>query len=365
MQEELSAVMSRFATVGLFTHAERIDTGHINQTFRVVTGGEQGRGEYLLQRINTTIFPDPAGLMANIATVTQHIAEQLGRQNVADLERRVLRIVPTREGELYATDAAAGCWRLYIFIGETHPLDDRPSLAEIYQAGLGFGTFLAQLIDLPAATISESIPYFHNGSRRLAAFIAALSQDVAERVEDVGPEIEFILRHQKILTQPETLLDSGELPLRITHNDTKSNNILLDNHTGEALAVVDLDLVMPGLTLYDLGDLVRTSSTGVAEDEPNIERIVVQEDHLRAAVEGFLAGAGPLLTDRERESLPLGPPYMALIMATRFLTDYLSGDIYYRIHHPEHNLQRARAQIALTEQLLKKRSLLDQIVAAS
>ncbi len=362
MHDVLPAVLSRFATAGTRVRACRIDTGHINDTYRVETKGGEAEGEYVLQRINTAIFPDVAGLMENIAAVTDWIGTKLAAQGAADRDRRVLRIVPTMENDLFATDAQGGCWRVYHFIRDSHPLDAAPTLEEIRQAGLGFGTFLSQLADLPSERVSESIPHFHDGSRRYSAFVAAVAADAVERVAEVGAEIEFILRHEGLLAQPRKLIATGELPLRITHNDTKCNNILLDDRTGKSLCVIDLDLVMPGLALYDLGDLVRTSCTGVAEDEPDLSRIAVGEEPLRAAVEGFLEGARHLLTDRELESLPLGPPYMALIMATRFLTDYLAGDVYYRIHHQDHNLQRARAQIALTEQLLACRPLIDQLV---
>lgn len=350
----LPEVVGQFAVEGGFQEAQVIESGHINSTYRVECGSGAENRSYVLQRINHHVFKDPRGLMANVARVTEHICQKLMAQGEADLERRVVQVVPTRQGDPLFVDSAGEYWRMYPFVRDAHPVSDSPTPEEIYQAGRGFGEFIAQASDLPASGLVATIPDFHHGPKRFSALQEAATADVAGRRTKAKEELSCVYELEWLLAGPQNLLEEKGIPTRTTHNDTKCNNVLLDNSTNQALCVIDLDTVMPGLALYDLGDLVRTTATGRPEDEPDLSQVVAREELVEQAFGGFLAGAVGQLTEIEIESLSFGPPYMALIMGTRFLTDYLAHDTYYRIHHEHHNLHRARAQLALARSFLDK-----------
>ncbi|WP_197528337.1 phosphotransferase enzyme family protein [Aeoliella mucimassa] len=323
---------------------QSIDEGHINDTYMV---DAIDNTHYVLQRINHGVFPDPQGLMHNFKLVTDYLHGKLQSTGYHPLTRRVLQLIATNEGEPYLSTSQGEYWRMCPFIANTHSAGHVASTQEVYQAGLGFGDFLAGLVDFPMEQLTEPIAKFHHGPSRLAQLSEAVIEDRADRLKQVQCEVEVIQKHTDLLQQPQHWIDAGRVPLRVTHNDTKCNNILLDNETGEAACVIDLDTVMPGLALYDLGDLVRTSACLAAEDETDLSKVEVDTDRLRAAVSGFVEGTRGVLKPFELQSLAIGPTYMPLIMATRFLTDYLLGDSYYKIDYPQHNLDRCRNQLAV------------------
>lgn len=300
--------------------------------------------------------------MRNILLVTDHLRTRLQQRGVPDAAQRVLHVVLSRTGEPLVVSADGASWRMYGFVDGAHSVSDAPQLAEIYEAAFAFGQFIALLTDLPHQQLTETLPNFHHGPIRLVALRDTIACDACGRVAGVRREIDFIEARINTLAEPQRLLTDEGLPLRILHNDTKCNNVLLDDATGKARCVIDLDTVMPGLALYDFGDLVRTTATGRPEDEPDPLRIEVDFARVEQALRGFVAGAEGRFEPRELRSLVIGPAYMALIMAVRFLTDHLQGDMYYRIHHAGHNLQRCRAQLTLVESLEKSRTPLDRLV---
>lgn len=348
MPSSIIEIASQFATAGQPIAASTILRGHINDTHLVVTA--VGR-KYVLQRINHAVFKDPRGLMNNVGLVTRHIKQALGDAANAEIERRVLEVIAANNGaDVLETDHGE-YWRMYRYVENSQTLDEAPGLPEIYQAGYAFGNFTATLADFPVGQLCETIPDFHHGPKRFTAFVDAVRRDAANRAASVKEEIAFIEQHESLLAFPQQQIDAGRLPLRVCHNDAKSSNILIDDQTRQALCVIDLDTVMPGLALYDFGDLARTTATLAAEDEPDLARVRVDATRLKAALEGYLAGTGNSLSPAERASLTLGPAYMTLVMATRFLTDHLAGDAYFKVHRVHHNLDRCRTQIAITKQL--------------
>jgi thiamine kinase-like enzyme len=358
MLDELAGIAGQFAIVGQVASIEPIVTGHINDTY-LVTSNDSPR--YVLQRINHQVFRDPRGLMRNVQLVTMHIRSKLAAAGVMDTGRRVLEVVPTHTGEPLLNRVSGDFWRTYRFVDQTHQVPNDASLDEVYQAGLGFGQFAAELADLPATSLMETIPHFHHGPNRYQAFVAAAKADVAGRVHGCRQEIETVHNFETLLLGPQREIEEGRLPLRVTHNDTKCNNILLDDTTNEAMCVIDLDTVMPGLLMWDFGDLVRTSACRAAEDETDLDLVCAEPARVEAAANGYRDGLGDLISGAEVASLATGPSYMALIIATRFLTDYLQGDTYYKIHHPSHNLDRCRNQLKLVAELENGRPRLEAV----
>ncbi|MHC4472172.1 MAG: phosphotransferase enzyme family protein [Planctomycetota bacterium] len=344
---DLGAVIREFDVPGDLVASERWGSGHINDSYRVaVREGDRERG-LLLQRVNDRVFPDPVAVTENIGRVTEHLRAKLEAAGRGDLDRRVLRLVPTRDGGLCRRDAEGGYWRAYRFIdgARTHDVVTSPGMAR--EAARAFGEFQRDLAALPGPRLSETIPGFHGAPERFAALVRAVEEDSAGRVAGARDEIALALAREEMTG---VLLDAhraGEMPERVTHNDTKINNVLFDSETGEGLCVIDLDTVMPGLSLHDFGDLVRTCVTDAAEDERDLERVRARPDLFAALVEGYLAAVGDLLTATERGLLLFSGKLMTFLIGIRFLTDHLSGDTYFRTHREGHNLERCRAQLRL------------------
>jgi Ser/Thr protein kinase RdoA (MazF antagonist) len=315
--------------------------GHINDTFQVTAPGSR---RYILQRINSDVFRQPHELLDNMRRVVSHLRGKLG-------ENRVLSFVTTLEGSVSFTDDGGGVWRLLHFVegASSHEVAKNPGQA--YQAAHAFGEFLQHLSDLPGPPLHDTIPHFHDVGRRLAAFTAAIDVDAAGRVAECRDAIAFLLENADIAERFDTLVTDGALPLRVCHNDTKLNNVLLDDATGEGLCVIDLDTTMTGCCLYDVGDLIRTIVSPTAEDEIDLVKVGVRPDMLQAILDGYRDGAGDILTSAESANLAFGGRLMTYIMALRFLTDYLQGDVYYKTSRPGQNLDRARTQIALLREL--------------
>ncbi len=346
-------IIYRFRLEGSPLTCEPYGCGHINHTFLVRT--DTGR-RYILQMLNGGVFPDPEGLMENVIAITRHIAKK------CDDPRGSLRLNPTVEGGLYAEDEDGSIWRLYDYVEGSICLQAPETPEDFYQSAVAFGTFQRQLADFPAETLHETIPNFHNTPDRYRLFRRALAADVCGRAKDVGPEIGFVLAREEEAGALQRMRESGELPTRVTHNDTKLNNVMLDEKTRKPLCVIDLDTVMPGLAAYDFGDSIRFGAATAAEDEKDLDRMEMDLAAFETYTRGFLK-ACPDLTRRERETLSLGAKLMTLECGVRFLTDYLAGDVYFSIHRPEHNLDRARTQFKLVADMEKKWDAMNAVVA--
>ena len=358
-QDEILRILPHFRFQGAFQSMEELKSGNVNHTYRLVYDENGQPHEYVLQRINTYAFHEPERMMENIAGVTDHLRRALIK-NGKDPHRRVLEVIRTADGQpLYIE--GENVWRAYVFITDAFAYDTTDAAA-FREVGRGFGNFQKLLIDYPADQLFESIPNFHNTYKRFFQLMRAIDEDKAGRVREVKEEIEFFFEHRKMLCSIVELIESGVLPLRVTHNDTKSNNVMLDKATGKAICVIDLDTVMPGSVLYDYGDAIRFGANTAAEDEPDISKISLDLDKARAFTEGFMAETNGFLTEAELRRLLLGIKVLTGELAMRFLTDYLDGDLYFKIDYPEHNLVRTRAQIALLKDIEKKEQQLQKLV---
>jgi aminoglycoside phosphotransferase (APT) family kinase protein len=358
-RDRLRAVAEAFAIGGRWDSSTPYGNGHINETL-LVTFEESGRTvRYIQQRINRRVFGAPEKLMENIARVTAHQRAVLAREGRPDAERRALYLVPTREGAPFHVDAEGECWRTYRFIEGARSHEVVASAAEALAVAEAFGRFQEQLADLPGARLHETIPRFHHARDRFEALTRVAGEDPARRLAGCRGDLDAIAAREEML---DRLTERPELPERIAHNDTKLNNVLLDDRTGEPVCIIDLDTVMPGLVLHDFGDLVRTASSTAAEDERDLSRVRMEPPLFAALVEGYLRGAASFLTAAERAELAFAGRLVTLILAIRFLTDHLAGDRYFRIHRAGHNLDRCRAQLRLVESMEQQRAHMDELV---
>jgi len=340
MNEILSRILNAFELDSTPVTCEKYGKGHINVTYLAET--ESGR-HYILQKINENVFRDIDGLMDNITRVTEH-------QHMCSSDpRSALTLIPAHDGRNYIKDET-GSWRVYDFIEDSLCLQLPEVDEDFYQSAVGFGNFQQQMKDFPAETLHEIIPNFHNTPHRYRIFKETLSRDVTGRAAEVSAEIDFFLEREAEMATLQTLRGSGELPTRVTHNDTKLNNVLLDSATRKALCVIDLDTVMSGLSLYDFGDSIRFGAATAWEDEKDLEKMTISLERYRVFTDGFVRSC-PGLTGAELEYLPMGAKTMTLECGLRFLTDYLDGDRYFAIQKPEHNLDRARTQIKLVKDM--------------
>ncbi len=340
-------VAARFAFLGAVTDLRTCGNGHINSTYIVST--DAGR-RYILQILNTAIFKHPEEVMENIVAVTDHIRRGLVA-NGEDAARGTMQVIRTRDGATGYTDPDGRFWRAYDFVEHTVCRLTLDSPATFERVGEAFGDFQRRLADFEAARLHESIPDFHNTKKRYATFLAAVSADRAGRATSVKAELDFITARADRTALIADALASGALPLRVTHNDTKLSNILLDETTEEAVCIIDLDTVMPGSALYDFGDSIRTGAASAAEDEADLDKVHFLPTMFAAYARGFVKGTNGALTPREQEMLPDGAYIITLEQAIRFLTDYLDGDTYYHTDYPDHNLVRARTQLKLITEM--------------
>ena len=360
MQFNVKEIATHFDLWGDFLWYERYGSGHINDTFLIVFNQAGYQVRYILQRINTSIFQNPEGLMENIARVLEHSKKKLiGRR---DATRRSLTLVNTCDGKHYYIDPQGFCWRVYLFIERARTYDVLESPNFAYQAAKAFGGFQMLLADLPGKRLFEVIPNFHNTPSRLADFDKALAADKCGRAASAKAEIEFVQQHRQMASVIVDLLANGGIPERITHNDTKINNVMLDDETGEGICVIDLDTIMPGASLYDFGDLVRTSTSPAAEDEKDLSKVYARMEMYEALAKGFLEGAGACLTEKEIELMPFSGELITFEIGIRFLTDYLSGDTYFKVHREGHNLDRCRTQFKLVQSLIEHEDEMNAIM---
>jgi len=351
---EIAPVLETFPTEGALVGVMSYGSGHINDTYAAYYQLDSGDcRRYLLQRINNRIFQDVDGLMSNIVGVTGFLSKKI-RERGGDPMRETLNVISTKDGKNYYFDGNGGYWRLYVFIEDTFSLQVVEKAQDMYNTGLSFGNFQKLLADYPAKTLTETIPNFHNTPSRYAAFLDALEKDAFGRAKEMAAEIEFVKSRESDTRVLTDLLRSGRFPLRVTHNDTKLNNILIDKSTGKGLCVIDLDTVMPGLYHYDFGDAIRSGANSAAEDEKDLSRVEMRLDLFEAFAEGYLQSVGNALSTEEKEYLPMGAKLMTFECGIRFLTDYLSGDVYFKTHRPGQNLDRARTQLKLVDDMEKK-----------
>ncbi|NLI54230.1 MAG: aminoglycoside phosphotransferase family protein [Clostridiales bacterium] len=336
----MQSVLTRFALEGAPVTSEPFGSGHINGTQLVRCSGG---AEYVLQHINTTVFREPERLMRNIELVTGHLSGK-----VSD-PRGVLRLVPALDGRSFAVEDDE-YWRVYELVPDSVCYQSAtPSL--FYESAVAFGRFQNQLADFPAEQLSETIPLFHDTPTRYAAFHRAVSEDAFDRRAEVAPEIDFVLEFESFSHTLTDLQRSGELPVRVTHNDTKINNVLFDAKTDKALCVIDLDTVMPGLAVNDFGDAIRFGASTAAEDERDLGRVRLDLALYETYVKGYLSTCGTSLTKQELAMLPVGAKMMTLECGMRFLSDHIAGDVYFHISRQRQNLDRARTQFALLKEM--------------
>ncbi len=352
MDALLTHVLNQFRLDAPAISCERYGCGHINVTYLVVT--ESGH-RYILQKLSNRAFPDIAGLQENIAAVTEYLHTQISDPYGA------LTLIPTVDGSMWYHHEENSDWRVYDFIEGSICLQAPETPEDFYQSAIAFGTFQQQLNGFPAETLHETIKNFHNTPDRYRIFREVLAKDVMGRAKDVQPEIDFVLAHEEIGSRLMGMLKAGDLPLRVTHNDTKLNNVMLSDTTRTPLCVIDLDTTMPGLSAYDFGDSIRFGAATAAEDEKDLSKVTMSLDLYRTFTRGFLK-ACPGLTENERKALPLGALTMTLECGVRFLTDYLDGDHYFGIHYADHNLDRCRTQFKLVSDMESKWEEMARIV---
>ena len=358
---EIKNILPRFHFRGEYVTSSELTSGNINNTYVLEYKEGSKTLMYTLQRINTYVFRDPLGVMQNIASVTDHLKASLLRNN-GSADRQVLELVRTVDGNVMYQDMKNGVWRAYTFIPDALALDVVEQPEQMEEVGRAFGRFQRNLADFQAGQLSETIPNFHNTTKRFYAFVRAVDENKAGRAREVGDEIEFLFERRRMMGEIVRLLENKVLPLRVTHNDTKSNNVLLDKQTGKALCVIDLDTVMPGSSLYDYGDGVRFGASTAREDEEDTSLIRLDMDKTRAFTRGFIQETAGILSDEELQRLPLGIKVLTCELAMRFLTDYLDGDLYFKVNSPQHNLIRTRAQMALLKDVeIRENELQDMV----
>ena len=362
LDEVREKVAMQFALEGELKELSVFGNGHINDTLRATCELADGRTKrYIVQRMNDGIFKNPDELMENVMNVTSFLRKKIIAAG-GDPDRETLNVIPTKDGKNYLTDENGDFWRCYIFIEDATSFDQVEKPEDFYNSAVAFGNFQRLLADYPAATLHETIKNFHNTVSRFADFKKAVEEDVAGRARDVQKEIQFVLDREADCHVICDALTKGELPLRVTHNDTKLNNIMIDNRTGKGLCVIDLDTVMPGSSLYDYGDSIRFGASTGAEDEQNLDLIWCDLELFEIYTKGYVEGCGGSLTETEIRMMPMGAKLMTLECGMRFLADHLQNDIYYKIHRENHNLDHARTQLKLVADMEAKWDEMNAIV---
>lgn len=350
MKPNFQDIVNHFEFEGRFKSAKTYGVGHINDTYLADFQVNSFTRRYILQRINHHVFTHPEGVMSNIKAVTDHLRKNIIATG-GDPQRETLNLIPTLDGECYLKTDRGDYWRAYIFINGAHTYEVVDNLDHVYNAAKAFGVFLYQLSDFPSQQLFETIPNFHNTRRRFEAFVEAVGKDEMNLVNSCESEIRFVKQRVEETSRLVDMLERGELPERITHNDTKFNNVLIDDKTGKGVCVIDLDTVMPGLSLYDFGDAIRFIANPAAEDEQDLSRVLFDLEIFEYFTRGYLDAARNFLIPLEIEQLAFSAILMTLECGMRFLTDHLQGDIYFKIHRKNHNLDRCRTQFKLVKDM--------------
>lgn len=352
ISDNLKSILEYYGLEGEFAGAVSFGNGHINDTLCLKYYVNEVENKYVLQKINTSIFHNPEALMENMVRVTSFLRDKISERG-GDPERETLNVVRTADGSSFCRDGEGGFWRMTRFIEGAVSIDTASCPDDMYFTGKAFGAFQRDLSDFPADTLTETLPGFHDTRARYAGFLKAVEADRAGRARDCASEIEFITGRKHLAEFSMDSFDRGELPLRVTHNDTKINNLLIDAGTHEALCVIDLDTVQPGFIMNDFGDAIRSGACTTAEDEPDTDKVKLSLEYYEAFTKGFTEGCGEYLTRHELETLPMGAVCITYEQALRFLEDYLNGDTYYKTAFPEHNRIRAHTQIKMVEEMEK------------
>lgn len=366
MRENVRQLGRKFDLEGDFQSYKAYGSGHINDTILVEYRDEEVENSetkrYLHQRVNHHVFKEPHKVMDNIDLVTEHQRSIMRAEEVDDLGRKALSLVRTKEGKTWCQDADGYFWRTYDFIEGAESYDFVSTPKQAYEAAKAFGEFQRMLLNIDPSTVHETIRDFHNTPKRVEQLAQAIHQDPFNRIRRCKPELAQAMEYSPLAPKLLDLNRRGEIPLRVIHNDTKINNVLFDKQTGEAICVIDLDTVMPGLSLYDFGDMVRTATCPADEDEQDLSKVYIDEKLFEAVVEGYWTYAKDFLTQAEVDHLVLSGMIITYELATRFLADYLLGDIYFKVHRERHNLERARTQFRLVQSMMEKKDTLEAIV---
>lgn len=363
MKHDVRAIAAAFDIYGDFVFAEPYGSGHINDTYAATFDQGATRVRYLFQRINHNIFKNPQGLMQNVARVCAHSQQKLRESGAPDASRRSLTLVPTKDGKQWFVDTDGNTWRVYLFVERARGYDVIEHTGQAFQAARSFGAFQKLLVDLPGERLVETIPNFHNSRWRFENLKRSIEADKHNRAKDVKKEIEWFLAHEKEFSIVVDHIAAGRIPERVTHNDTKLNNVLIDDYTQEGICVIDLDTAMPGSALYDFGDMVRTATSPGKEDDTNLDNVYFREEYFEALVRGYFSTAGDFLNSYEKELLPFSGKLLTMECGSRFLADYLDGDTYFKTTRPGHNLDRTRTQIKLASDIETKLAKLNKLVA--
>jgi len=353
MEYDAGAVAANFNLASRLIRSESFGSGHINDTYCLTCEQDNRRIHYILQRINHQVFKNPPAMMENIRRVTSHIRRKLQEQQ-NKLASRQLVVIDTKDGTDFYRDERGNYWRLYNRIENaiTYDTIESPELA--YEAARMFGRFAAMLTDLPGPPLHETIPDFHATPKRFKTFVEVLQQDPCNRAKNVTAEIDFVLENAGICDVLLNLAGKGEIPVRITHNDTKINNVLLDEKTHKGVCVIDLDTVMPGLSLYDFGDMVRTATNPAEEDERDLSKVTMRMPIFEMLLKGFAEETHAFLTPTEKKNLVFAGKLITFEQMIRFIADHLAGDVYYKIHREGHNLDRCRTQMKMVQSIIAK-----------
>jgi len=360
--ELVKGISKNFQIDGQLIEAIPYGSGHINDTYLGRYRCAHGEKRFIHQWINHHVFKEPEKVMENIERVTRYARQQISA-NGGNPDRQSLTLIPARDGRSFFRTEQGDYWRTYVFIDGARSYDIAEDLRHVYNSSRAFGDFQKLLSNLPGERLHETIPNFHHTRKRFEAFLQAVKADPKKRAGSVKPEIEFILRREADASRVIDLLEKGVIPERVTHNDTKLNNVLIDDISGAAVCVIDLDTMMPGTVLYDFGDMVRMGAATAAEDEPDLSRVGINLTLFDRLAQGYLDAASDFLTPAELDHLAFAGKLITFEQAIRFLGDYLNGDVYYKIHRPEHNLERARTQLKMVMQMEEKMEEMQAIVA--
>ena len=359
---EIKDIIAHFRINGSILKAEPFGNGHINDTYLLVYNQSGTGKKYILRKINKYVFKRPETVIQNSLKITGHIKNHLKNSGIKDISRLVVQFVKTFDDKPFFTDENDDYWCVILFIENAYTVDYVRKPNQAYEAAKAFGLFQKLISDAPVNEYQYTIPDFHNLQRRLNLFDSVLADDMNSRKESAEPEIELALKYRLLETRIESLLERDELPLRIVHNDTKINNVMLDNETDEGICVIDLDTIMPGYIISDFGDMVRTFTSPAAEDEKDTSKVTMRIDIFKALVHGYLSQLKEILTQAEIDNLVYGAQLITYEQSIRFLTDYLNGDVYYTTAYDNHNLVRARNQFALLKKIIEQSGEMEKIV---
>lgn len=360
--DKIKEIADKFKISGTFYDAEIFGSGHINVTYLVTYKKEDSSlKKYIIQKVNTNVFKNINELMENVFDVTSYLRKII-KSNGGDENRETLHYIKTKDDKLYYKAEDGYCYRSYVFVTDSITYNSVESPELFKKSGEAFGKFQRMLSDYPANTLHETIPNFHNTESRFKDFEKSLKDNLSGRASNCQSEIDFVLARKNDCSVLTSKIETGELPLRVTHNDTKLNNVMFDEKTGECICVIDLDTVMPGLALYDFGDSIRFGANTAAEDEADLSKVSLSLEYFKAYAEGFLSMAGEALTDKEKELLAFSAKLMTFECGMRFLADYIDGDTYFKTSYPEHNLVRAKNQFKLVSDMEAKMPQMEEII---